>query len=176
MIKGKLRADLVESISFSSAQEAFLDLAIHASNVLVSGVVERAGPALTTMRRTNWGAVTSVGDDSPYVAQIKAVFTDVVPRLRQRVSQTNFKSLLLKLATELISKFQEGVCKQKKIVQAGAEQLLLDVNSLKSYLLQLHGVGLASGDGKPTVPGSYTSVVNTKIKHLSDIKVSVYGR
>ena len=169
LIKSKIRTELADRVVFTAQTEAFFELGVHASTVLVCGVCERAGPALTTMRKTNWGSVHAVGDDSPYVGQIKAVLEESVVRVRAVLSATNFKSYCLKLATELISRFQDGVTRQKKITQAGAEQLLLDVNSLKSYLLKLHHVGFGSGDNKLQIPPSFTSLVTAKIKQLEII-------
>eukprot|EP01041_Mallomonas_annulata_P013062 gene13062-27567_t len=185
LIKSKIRPDLAGSVTFNVQAEAFMDAVAHATSVLVAGVCERTDPAFRTMRKTNWSQVTSVGDDSPYVAQIKTVLEVAIPRVRDILSPLHFKNICLKISTEIISKFQEMILKQKKIINTGAEQLLLDLNSLKSFLLKLHNIGSShshtydnshsstssstSTSSRSKIPDAFINIITMKSKQIETI-------
>lgn len=103
--------------------------------------------------------VESVGDESAYITAIRTHLRAVVPLIRDYFSDRRkyFAHFCLKLASQIVQKFLGSIFRCKPLTVAGAEQLLLDTHSLKTFLLNLPSVG-SSIVVKPPTP--FTAAVN----------------
>lgn len=123
------------------------------------------------MRKIDWSSVSSVGDDSQYVKEIRKVCNDSVPRIRSYISKIYFQNFCLKLVTAILDKLNENIWKLKRITMTGAGQLLLDLNGMKTYFLKMPQIGL---QGQPTYDEyaptkMYTTLVNQRISKIEII-------
>eukprot|EP00080_Pristionchus_pacificus_P005924 PDM65944.1 vps-53 [Pristionchus pacificus] len=144
----------------NSEQETFYSIANSALSVLVNDLEISCDAALQAMTKINWSNVDSVGDESSFVSSIRNHLKQNVPVVRDLLADRRkyFAHLCLKLATQLSHKFVGALFRCRSVSTHGAEQLLLDTHSLKTFLLQLPSVE-SSVNTKP--PTAYISAVNS---------------
>ena len=91
-----------------------------------------------------------------------------MPKIRETLSDLYFRNFCTKLATDILQKYLDVIMKQRRISEAGAQQLLLDTYNVKTMLLQLPH--LTSEGAAPVVgtapPSSYVKLVNARVTHI----------
>ncbi|CAB3401364.1 unnamed protein product [Caenorhabditis bovis] len=162
----KLQEKLAERIpgaDISQETEAFYSITNQSLNVIVQDVESTCDAALQSINKVNWSAVDSVGDESPFIGAMRSHLRQAVPLIRDMLTDDRrkyFAHFCLKLATQLAHKFVGALFRCRAISTHGAEQLLLDTHSLKTFLL-----GVPSIDSvislKP--PIAYVTSVNSAL-------------
>ncbi|KAJ5077222.1 vacuolar sorting protein [Anaeramoeba ignava] len=151
-ISRSIRINLRNSVSFSEINENFLDTINSSIQILVLGIETKIDPHFNQMIKLGWNSMENVGDQSEYVSDfaktIGSIFTIIGEYL---VSPKYFKFLCDKLVQSFISRFNLAIFKCKQFNETGAQQLLLDTQSLKGILLQLPTFQKLS-DGSPAIP------------------------
>lgn len=169
--------------------------------VFVSLQIERP---IFSMSSCRWSAVDGVGDESPFVGAIRSHLRAAIPRLRDLLSDRRkyFAHLCLKLATQLSHKFVGALFRCKPISThgwlgphisfgsrirtislfqafsgyriSGAEQLLLDTHSLKSFLLQMPSIDSAVAAKPPTAYVGGVSAALNKAEMILKVNSEIY--
>ncbi|KJH40611.1 Vps53-like protein [Dictyocaulus viviparus] len=139
-------------VDLSQEMETFYSITNQALSILVQDLEGACDGALQTITKINWSTVDEVGDESPFVAAIRSHLRGAIPQLRDLLSDRRkyFAHLCLKLATQMSQKFVGTLFRCKPISTHGAEQLLLDTHSLKSFLLQMPSIDSAVATKPPT--------------------------
>ncbi|CAH8603968.1 unnamed protein product [Dicrocoelium dendriticum] len=146
-------------ISFASEVDAFAACRSVCVHRLVSDLESVAEPQLAAMARLPWNNVAQVGDQSVYVTEIVKHLRSQLPLIRDVLYsvRATFTQICIKFAGALISRFIASLYRCKPLNTFGAEQLLLDTQSLKSALLQMPVFGAKF----PQVPPkSFTNLVH----------------
>lgn len=156
MIQTKIHKDLIELVSFDSEVESFMDVLAHALNCLQYGLLEKLENGFRTMQNFNWSTVSIVGEESGYLYQWQKTLQDVVPSIREALSDTYFRTFCTKFATHFLNKYLEIILKQKRISEIGTQQLLLDTYNIKSLLLHFHHMGQPGTGANSTTTSSST--------------------
>ena len=68
-----------------------------------------------------------------------------------------------------ICRYQDVIMKQKRISEAGTQQLLLDTYNMKTLLLHLHSIGLDSTQPKPTAPMMFSKLIHNQATQIETI-------
>lgn len=169
-IKSKINVTLEKEIDFAPQCDKFTDVVADAIGLLVKGVMSHTETAIKIMKKINWGSVSNVGDDSPYIPVIKTILLDCIPRIRQAITPIWFKNFCTRFATDFLDQYLSIIMNQKKICQLGAEQLLLDTNSLKTIFGSLHHTNLSpEKKSEYIIPSTYTNLVGNRLKHIEVI-------
>jgi hypothetical protein len=175
-IKTKIKINFENLINFQKSTELFTDVIAKSVSLLVKGILSLTDGSLRVMKKIVWSSVTTVGDESSYVAIVKTTLGECIPRLRQALSKVWFRNFCLKYSTEFLSQYLDLILAQKKINSIGAEQLLLDTNALKTLFMSLHHVGLGSSSSrtsgnsqaeKDPIPSPYLTVIGARFQHIS---------
>jgi len=167
MVKNKMAKDLVDRVDFSQEVDAFMDVVAYALNALQSGVMDRLEPAFRAMQNVNWSAVNMVGEESAHIHQWQNALQELLPRIRDALTDTYFRSFCTKLATNFLQRYIDIIMKQKRITETGTQQLLLDTYNVKTLLLHLHHVGLsADSEERSPVPSMYMKLVTSRTAHI----------
>lgn len=181
MIKAKIIPELVDSVSFDTEVDTFMDVVAHALKVLVSGIMFRINDAFRAMAAIAWGTVTQVSEESAYVHKISGVLVEAVPLIRNSLGEGYFNTFCTKLATNILDTYLDVILKQKRIAEVGTQQLLLDIYNIKTILTHLHnlgsekadsaGSGGGGGSGSPrkTTPPVFTKLVASRTSHIETI-------
>ncbi|PIO68458.1 Vps53-like protein [Teladorsagia circumcincta] len=145
-------AQRLAGVDLSQEMETFYGITNQALAVLVQDLEGTCDAALQAISKITWSTVDGVGDESPFVGAIRSHLRAAIPRLRDLLSDRRkyFAHLCLKLATQLSHKFVGALFRCKPISTHGAEQLLLDTHSLKSFLLQMPSIDSAVAAKPPT--------------------------
>lgn len=93
------------------------------------------------MSAINWGHIDMVGEENQYVRTINTAVLHYVPNCREILSSLYFRNFCDKFAAAFMPAFLTLVLKQRRISEAGTQQLLLDVYNLKKMMLELPRIG-----------------------------------
>ena len=160
MLKQLAKPALVSEVNFAPEVDKFMDLIAFTIGVMVAGAVQKMENSFRAIRKINWSNVDSVGDDSPYVKDIRVVLNVRIPRVRDHISAAYFRNFCTKMATSILANFQSTVLRLKRVSKTAGGQLLLDLNSIKELMLRLPLLKFPeNGQNKPTIQPSYTAVV-----------------
>ena len=182
MIQAKIHKDLVDSVSFESEVDAYMDVLAYSLNCLQFGMMEKLDAGFKTMQAFNWGGVSIVGEESSYLYQWQRILQEFLPRIREALSDTYFRTFCTKLATNFLTKYLDVIVKQKRISEIGTQQLLLDTYNVKTLLLHFHHMGqgpssdqLNSNSSNNTsstsssIPPMYMKLITSKITQIEII-------
>ena len=144
----KIISKLADKISFKSAADEFKKACITRGIGLLSTLVCNTLEApLAEMYKTNWSAVTDVGDSSPYAYTISATVEAALPVARHWLTDipglpTKHWQIFLDIfATQFMRLHLDALYKCRKVGDFGAQVLLLDLASLRKLLLKLPLLG-----------------------------------
>ncbi|KAH9152259.1 hypothetical protein AeRB84_005282 [Aphanomyces euteiches] len=167
-IRAKIDKAFAEAIELSKEIDTYHDVAASAMKCIVVGLDNLVDDEWTNMQRINWGAVETVGDESPYVLAIADKLRPYVPTLRTMLSSLYFTNFCDKFAAAVVPKVLLSIMKCKRITQVGAQQLLLDVYALKTLFLNLPIMG-KEGEVGMVVPVRYTKFVTNEMAHVEAV-------
>lgn len=187
LIRDKIGSKYQDKIDMSGEEDAFRDVTAKCIRVLVSGLEQLLDTPLKELSRTNWSSFDMVGEESSYVRAIQLTIHPFVTEVRQLIPSSYFRSFCDKFAIAFASTYYRTLTSLKRISEAGTQQLLLDVTTIKSLLLKLPvleaekkpgGGGAASRhnnvvnqskslSGASTIaPAMYTKMVNKEFRKL----------
>ena len=119
-----------------ATEEVFNALAGDASSFLVTGVVQRTEIA-KGITSTKWENLDTVGDQSKHVDTCASALQSATLTARKTLKKNTFQFFCEKLAGAVANDFYSSILKGKRISDTGAQQLLLDVQSVKKLLQEL---------------------------------------
>ncbi|CAL8094575.1 unnamed protein product [Calicophoron daubneyi] len=151
-------AFLSSQISFAAEIDGFAACRSICVHRLVSDLEAAVEPQLAAMARLPWNSLLQVGDQSVYVTEIVKHLRSQVPPIRDTLYSVRaaFTQICIKFAGALITRFIASLYRCKPVNTFGAEQLLLDTQSLKSALLQMPVFGAKFSQ---VPPRSFTNLV-----------------
>ena len=180
LIRDKIGHKYKEKIDMSEEQGSFQDVTAKSIRVLVSGLEQRLDTALKEISRTNWSSFDMVGEESSYVRNIHLTVHPFVVQVRELIPSSYFRSFCDKFALLFAITYYRTLVGLKRISEAGTQQLLLDVYSIKTLLLKLpvleaekktssassrHQHANLSG-GSTIAPAMFTKMVNKEFRKL----------
>ena len=168
MVTEKIDDAFKEHISMESVEDTYYDVINVAVRVLSTGLEAKLLTQLDVMTKLPWGTWSDVGDQSDYIAQIHQACMDTVPLLRKTLSETYFRSFCDSFVTTFLPNYTKYLHKCRSISELGAQQLLLDTQSLKTMMSELRTLGLEdtgvdTADGQPRRMDAFCKVVYREI-------------
>jgi len=98
-----------------------------------------SGP-LSTLSRTVWPTVSHVSGQSPYVSDLVQAIEQFMDLVRPLIEQKKYlRNFYDKAATLVIIKFTNSIVKSRPLGDIGGEQLMIDLQVVKSCLLRISG-------------------------------------
>ena len=158
-LEGKLKQKIgEEKVDLVAEQDVYHEVITSCIQLLVRALETQCEPGLTTMAKTKWDLVEEVGDTSPYVSVIGKAVSQFVPFVRSSLaaSRKYFANFCMKFVNSFIPRVIAAIYKCSKLSTVAAEQLLLDMQSMRAVLLELPSFASAVSR-KP--PASYTRFV-----------------
>eukprot|EP01135_Chromosphaera_perkinsii_P011260 Nk52_evm41s2367 gene=Nk52_evmTU41s2367 len=154
----KIDASLKDRVDMNTEQDVFHEAISLAIQALVRGVDSALDASLTAMAKIPWSTIENVGDQSPYVSAINEYLTQTGPIIRLYLSSSKYyTSFCSKFVNLFIPQLVNNIYKCKPMNDISAEQLLLDIHSIKTILLGFPSFGVEGSGG---VPSSYAKFVN----------------
>eukprot|EP00041_Stephanoeca_diplocostata_P000373 m.14441 g.14441 ORF g.14441 m.14441 type:complete len:903 (-) comp10450_c0_seq1:269-2977(-) len=157
-LKEKVAPEQRDKVDLNEEQDAFHEVISNAIQLLVRALETQCEPSLVTMSKVKWESIVEVGDTSYYVTQMGKNVATMVPFVRSSFSSDRkyFTNFCMKFVNSFIPRLITYMYKCKNVGTVGAEQLLLDMQSVKMLLLELPTIGSATAR-RPT--SSYTRYV-----------------
>lgn len=163
-LKEKIDLSLTENVDLSEEKDSFHRVISHCIQLLVQDVENLCESSLSVMTKIQWQNISNVGDQSAYVNSIISHFKQTIPTIRENLvsSRKYYTQFCHKFISSFIPKFINNLYKCRPISIdgvgniLGSEQLLLDIHSLKTVLLELPTIE-SQVNRKP--PASYSKTV-----------------
>ncbi|CAN6827400.1 unnamed protein product [Brassica oleracea var. botrytis] len=127
----------VDVVDMSEVQDEFSAVITRSLVTLVLGIETKFDTEMAAMTRVPWGALDSVGDQSGYVNGINTILSGSIPVLGNLLTPVYFQFFLDKLASSLGPRFYANIFRCKQLSEAGAQQMLLDTQAMKTILLEI---------------------------------------
>ena len=125
---------------------------------LVVALETRCAPALTAMTKVNWATLEELGDEaSPYMLEAVSRSREMMPQLGESLMPLYVRFFCDKFVAAFVPRLIGTIYRCKRIGDVGAQQMQLDIGTLKQTLLELPALGQASA------MASYTKLVAAQV-------------
>lgn len=174
LIRDTIDADYKDKVDMMPQQEAFHDVTAKCIRVLVSGLENRLDGAVKLMTNINWGTLAEVGEESAYVRMVHKEIVPFVSAIKGLLPSSYFRSFCDKFANAFMTTYHDTVVKLRRITEAGAQQLLLDVYSIKTLflripVLEVQGKAVKTAVTSNIAPAMYTKLVTKGFKKIETL-------
>jgi hypothetical protein len=169
MVQQLVKPHLMDKVTFAPEIDSFMDVIAATIDIIVSGAMDSRTMrgAFEAMRNSNWSTCDAVGDDSPYVTEIRKALSGTLPCVRDHISLAYFKTFCTKMTSAVLDKFQSTIFKLKRVAKTAGGQLLLDLSGIKELMLKLPLLRyVEGGPNKPTIAPVYTVFVRSKAEKI----------
>eukprot|EP00042_Codosiga_hollandica_P036716 m.283634 g.283634 ORF g.283634 m.283634 type:complete len:909 (-) comp54952_c0_seq1:102-2828(-) len=139
-LKKKLDEKAAAEVSFSEQQDEFLEVTTRCIQLLIRGLEGACEPCLVAMTKMQWNIIEDVGDTSSFVREIAQILRKTIPPIRSHLpaeSVKYFTQFCMKFADTFIAKVQNSLYKCRNVAGVGAEQMLLDMQSIRALLVDV---------------------------------------
>ncbi|KAJ7772691.1 Vps53-like protein [Mycena maculata] len=142
-IRGRVNDEFKDKISLQAERDQFVSV-ISAGIVVQLRELEIAcEPAFAAMSRSSWATLKQVSGPSPYTADLVTAVEQVVESVKPLVEQKKYlRNFLDKACSLILAKFTNSLVKSRPLKEIGAEQLLIDLQTVKACLLKMPGESL----------------------------------
>ncbi|ORY81947.1 Vps53-like protein [Protomyces lactucae-debilis] len=160
-IKQLISPPFVERITYQYQHSQFLSLMGRSMDLLVSHLDRVVDTALRDMLKISWSSMSESGDQSQYVSLLSAGLLREGKRVLHNLGKDRFiRSFCDRLVENFVRCYSGYIVKCKPINEVAAEQMLLDIYSIKATLLNLPGAETTA---------AYAAIVSKQIGRLETL-------
>ncbi|ORY89757.1 Vps53-like protein [Leucosporidium creatinivorum] len=165
-LQSAIHPDLRSRVTLEAEKELFTHTISAALLAILRELELTIDVSFGAMLKSPWKDLDFVSSESLYVAELTRDVRHVVEVVREGVEQKKYvRSTCDKVVGLVLAKFTQTIVRCRPIAQIGAEQILLDLQSLKTCLL---GLVHAPGDSAP-VPMSYSRYVSRSVLKIDTL-------
>ncbi|SJK97035.1 related to VPS53-subunit of VP51-54 complex, required for protein sorting [Armillaria ostoyae] len=144
-IREKINAEFKDRVSLQRECDLFVGAVSSAISVQLRELEVACDPAFTTMTRTSWTSLAQVVGPSAYTSDLVRAAEQVIEAVKPRIEQKKYlRNLFDKAYNLILTKFTTSLVKSRPLGEIGAEQLLIDLQSIKAYLTKMPGDALTT--------------------------------
>ncbi|KAG6845073.1 hypothetical protein H0H87_000977 [Tephrocybe sp. NHM501043] len=144
-MREKINEEFKERVSFQAERDLFVSVVSAAIVIQLRELETACDAAFATMARTTWTATNQVSGQSAYAGDLVSVAEQVIETVKPLVEQKKYlRNLFDKACSLILAKFTNAIVKSRPLKEIGAEQLLIDLGRIKSYLLNMPGEALVT--------------------------------
>ncbi|KAK0194978.1 Vps53-like protein [Armillaria mellea] len=144
-IREKINAEFKDRVSLQRECDLFVGAVSSAISVQLRELEVACDPAFTTMIRTSWTSLAQVVGPSAYTSDLVRAAEQVIEAVKPRIEQKKYlRNLFDKAYNLILTKFTTTMVKSRPLGEIGAEQLLIDLQSIKAYLSKMPGDALTT--------------------------------
>lgn len=137
-IRGRVDEQYKSSIDLQSQADSFMGIASAAVRILVRRVEVDLEPCWREMRNLNWTKMENVIDQSSYVGDLQSSLKDRAGTILEMLHKQQYARAFADNLVELLaSTYLINLVHCRPLSEVGAEQMLLDLHSLRQTLLHL---------------------------------------
>ncbi|KAF8638746.1 hypothetical protein AX17_001987 [Amanita inopinata Kibby_2008] len=146
-LENKIRDDIndefKESITLQAERDLFVSVISSAIVVQLRELELACESAFATMSKTAWTTLNQVTGQSPYTNELVKVAEQLIDIIRPQVEQKKYlRNFFDKACSLILAKFTHALVKSRPLKEIGAEQLLIDLQVIKSFLMKMPGESL----------------------------------
>ncbi|KAH9484873.1 Vacuolar protein sorting-associated protein 53-like protein [Psilocybe cubensis] len=144
-VKEKINPEFKEKITFQVECDLFVSSISTAINVILREFEANCDPSFTTLSRMSWSSINQVSGPSPYTGELVKSAEQVVEYIKPRIEQKKYlRNIFDKASSIILVKFTNSLVRSRPLKEIGAEQLLIDLQTIKAFLVKMPGDTLAS--------------------------------
>ncbi|KIY53086.1 hypothetical protein FISHEDRAFT_33844 [Fistulina hepatica ATCC 64428] len=144
-MKGNVDEAFKRNVTLQDECDLFISVISSAIAVMLREFEIVADPAFLAMIRISWSGERQVSGPSSYTTDLISATEQLVEFIRPLIDQNKYLRNFLDKASSLVfAKFTTALVKTRPIKEAGAEQLLLDLQTIKGRMLKLPGEALVT--------------------------------
>ncbi|CAE7277299.1 VPS53, partial [Symbiodinium sp. KB8] len=168
LVIGRADAEFAEHVSADAIEDRFFEVAAQAVRALAAWTWSAVDRDLVDMVRTDWFRVVDIGDQSPFVGSIDRKLCAIFPVVRQLLGGGYFRQFCDHFVRGFAHRFMSALYKPRSCIgEVGAQQLLLDTQTLRVVLLQAPlALTEEEADAEtqlPPAPSSYVRFVKAEL-------------
>ncbi|KAG7098487.1 hypothetical protein E1B28_000431 [Marasmius oreades] len=142
-VKGKVNNEFKDKISFQEECDLFLSVISSAIVIQLRELEAACDPAFSAMLRSPWSTLSQVSGPSAYTADLIRSIEQVVEVVRPTIEQKKYlRNFFDKACSLLVAKFTNSLVRSRPLKEIGAEQLLIDLQTVKAFLSKMPGENL----------------------------------
>ncbi|KAM0789531.1 hypothetical protein ACM66B_000346 [Microbotryomycetes sp. NB124-2] len=165
-LQEKIDPEFKDKVSLEAEKDTFSTTISAALLAIVRELELTIEAPFNQMLKSPWKEAEFVSSESAYVAELTRDIVTVVGVVRDSVEQKKYvRSVCDKVVGLVLAKFTQTVVRCRPISQTGAEQILLDLQAVKTCLMHLVH---APGDLAP-VPMSYSRYVSRSVTKIETL-------
>ncbi|KAJ3505368.1 hypothetical protein NLJ89_g7457 [Agrocybe chaxingu] len=158
-VKEKINPEFKDKITFQVECDLFVSSISTAINIILREFETNCEPAFAALSRTSWPTVNQVSGQSPYTTDLVKAADQVVETIKPLVEQKKYlRNFFDKASSVILVKFTNSLVRSRPLKEIGAEQLLIDLQTIKAYLVKMPGETLTTA--------SYTRSLNKTTTRL----------
>ncbi|EPZ34552.1 hypothetical protein ROZALSC1DRAFT_26786 [Rozella allomycis CSF55] len=167
-IKDLIDVDLKEAVTFQNEIDSILLMISNSIKDIVKFIETESSPMFSIMTKLPWSTQSSVDDQSSYVASLNNLLKQSIEKCSETIqSKTFFQSVCDKFVDSFLQVLLQNIYKCKTISEVGAEQLLLDCQSIKKQISVFSSIG--TGEESLT----YSKLLNKGVAKIESLLKSV---
>lgn len=158
-IKEKINPEFKEKISFQAERDLFISTISSAIGVQLREFEVTCDTSFTTLGRTSWSSVSQVSGPSAYTGDLVKAAEQMTELIKPLIEQKKYlRNFFDKACSLILVKFTNSFVRSRPLKEIGAEQLLIDLQSVKGYLAKMPGDALTTN--------TYTRALNKTSSRL----------
>ncbi|TEB37202.1 hypothetical protein FA13DRAFT_1682098 [Coprinellus micaceus] len=158
-IKQKINPEYKEKISFQNERDVFISAISSAIAVQLRELEVVCDPPFITLARTSWSTISQVSGPSAYTGDLVKSAEQVTELMKPLIEQKKYlRNFFDKACSLILVKFTNSVVRSRPLKEIGAEQLLIDLQTIKAYLAKM--------PGDDTTTNTYTRALNKTTSRL----------
>ncbi|KAG6827236.1 hypothetical protein H0H92_012692 [Tricholoma furcatifolium] len=164
-MREKINEEFKDRVSFQAERDMFVSVVSAAIVIQLRELETACDAAFATMARTTWTASGQVSGQSAYAGDLVTAAEQVIETVKPLVEQKKYLRNLFDKACRygplhvtqgsdltcvgcvgslILAKFTNAIVKSRPLKEIGAEQLLIDLQQIKSYLTRMPGEALVT--------------------------------
>ncbi|KDR67572.1 hypothetical protein GALMADRAFT_79772 [Galerina marginata CBS 339.88] len=144
-VKEKVNPEFKEKVTFQVECDLFVSAISTAINVILREFENNCDPSFITLSRTSWSTVNQVSGPSPYTGELVKAAEQVVESIKPLIEQKKYlRNIFDKASSIILVKFTNSLVRSRPLKEIGAEQLLIDLQTVKALLVKMPGESLST--------------------------------
>ena len=157
-IMKSLDEEFKSQVDLSPVQEEFHMVVTAGVKVLVAALESRIAPCLKQMCAVKWTEIDEIGEDtSNYMQELTSICRELMPQLGESLHSLYVRFYCDKFVASFVPRLIGNIYRCRRIGEVGAQQMQLDVGTLKQTLLDLPTLGQANATN------AYTKLVGAEV-------------
>lgn len=139
-IRQEIDEEFKEKVTLQAERDLFVGVISSAIVVQLRELEIACEPAFSTMSKMTWNTLSQVSGQSPYTHDLVKVAEQVSETIKPQVEQKKYlRNFFDKACSLILAKFTNALVKSRPLKEIGAEQLLIDLQAVKAFLLKMPG-------------------------------------